>query len=44
MKKGFDAVGFQRKVRAKLSEEYLADREAFLEDLKRLRRETRKTM
>jgi len=35
MKKKFDAVGFQRKIREELSEKYNADREAFLRDLKK---------
>jgi len=34
MNKKFDAVEFQRKVRGELSEEYLANREAFLRELK----------
>jgi hypothetical protein len=34
MKKTFDAVSFQRKARAELSRAYLANREAFLEELK----------
>lgn len=34
MKKTFDAVNFQRKVRAELSKQYLEDREAFLRGLK----------
>ena len=33
MKKTFDAVRFQRKVREKLGREYAADRRAFLRDL-----------
>ena len=33
MKKTFDAVKFQRKVRAVLSKQYLEDREAFVKDL-----------
>ena len=33
MKKTFDAVNFQRKVRAKLSKQYLENREAFLKEL-----------
>ena len=35
MKKSFDAVGFQRRARAELSEKYLKDREVFLKDLKK---------
>lgn len=34
MKKKFDAVKFQRKVREELSEKYDSDREAFLRELK----------
>ncbi len=34
MKKTFDAVNFQRKVRAELSKQYLENREAFLTELK----------
>lgn len=34
MKKKFDAVKFQRKVREELSEKYSSDREAFLCELK----------
>ena len=34
MKKKFDAVGFQRKVREELSKKYIADPEAFLKELK----------
>jgi hypothetical protein len=34
MKKKFDAVKFQRKVREELSEKYLSDREEFLRELK----------
>ena len=34
MKKKFDAVKFQRKVRKKLSDEYCSDREGFLQALK----------
>lgn len=34
MKKKFDAVEFQRKVREELSGEYLSNREAFLRELK----------
>jgi hypothetical protein len=33
MKKTFDAVNFQRKVRAELSKQYLENREAFLREL-----------
>jgi hypothetical protein len=33
MKKTFDAVDFQRKVRAELGKQYLEDREAFLKEL-----------
>ena len=33
MKKTFDAVNFQRKVRAELSKKYLENREAFLKEL-----------
>jgi hypothetical protein len=33
MKKTFDAVNFQRKVRAELSKQYLENREAFLKEL-----------
>jgi hypothetical protein len=35
MVKKFDAVAFQRKARAKMSEHYLEDREGFLLELKR---------
>lgn len=38
MKKEFDAVAFQRKVRAKMSEQYLEDREGFLHELKMVRK------
>ncbi len=38
MKKEFDAVEFQRKARAKMSEQYLEDREAFLHELKMVRK------
>ncbi len=34
MKKRFDAVKFQRKVREELSEKYLSNREIFLHELK----------
>jgi hypothetical protein len=34
MKKTFDAVNFQRKVRGELSKAYLENREAFLKELK----------
>ena len=34
MKKKFDAVKFQRKIRKKLSEKYLSNHEAFLRELK----------
>jgi hypothetical protein len=34
MKKTFDAVNFQRKVRAELGKQYLENREAFLTELK----------
>jgi len=34
MKKKFDAVKFQRKVRTKLSEKYASNRKAFLHELK----------
>ena len=37
MKKEFDAVEFQRKARAKMSELYIKDREGFLLELKRAR-------
>jgi hypothetical protein len=33
MKKTFDAVNFQGKVRAELSKQYLENREAFLKEL-----------
>jgi hypothetical protein len=33
MKRTFDAVNFQRKVRAELSKQYLENREAFLKEL-----------
>ncbi|MEJ2067709.1 MAG: hypothetical protein P8Y09_07135 [Deltaproteobacteria bacterium] len=33
MKKTFDAVNFQRKVRAELSKQYVKNREAFLKEL-----------
>ena len=32
-KKTFDAVNFQRKIRAKLSKQYLENREGFLKEL-----------
>ncbi len=34
MKKKFDAVRFQRKIREELSEKYNSDRDAFLRELK----------
>jgi ribosomal protein L29 len=34
MKKKFDAVKFQRKIREELSEKYLSERETFLRELK----------
>ena len=34
MKKTFDAVKFQRKIREELSEKYSSNREAFLRELK----------
>ncbi|MCL0068204.1 hypothetical protein M1N42_00440 [Thermodesulfovibrionales bacterium] len=34
MKKKFDAVKFQRKIREELSEKYFSNREAFLRELK----------
>ncbi len=34
MKKKFDAVKFQRKVREELSKKYLSNREGFLRELK----------
>jgi len=34
MKKKFDAVKFQRRVREELSQEYSSNREAFLRELK----------
>ena len=33
MKKTFDAVNFQRKIRVELSKQYLENREAFFKDL-----------
>ncbi|MGO8988327.1 MAG: hypothetical protein ACLQGU_03050 [bacterium] len=33
MRKTFDAVNFQRKIRAELSKQYLENREGFLEEL-----------
>jgi hypothetical protein len=42
MKKKFDAVAFQRKVRAEMSEKYLKDREGFLKDLEMARKRVRK--
>jgi hypothetical protein len=33
MKKTFDAVNFQRKIRAELSKQYLENREAFFKEL-----------
>ena len=42
MEKEFDAVAFQRKARAKMSEHYLEDREGFLLELKRARKRSRK--
>jgi hypothetical protein len=33
MKKTFDAVNFQRKIRAELSKQYLENREVFLKEL-----------
>jgi len=37
MRKRFDAVRFQRRIREELSREYLKDRDAFLKELKRYR-------
>lgn len=34
MKKSFDAVEYQRKVREELSEKYASNREAFLKELR----------
>lgn len=34
MRKKFDAVGFQRKVREELSKKYLENRDSFLKELK----------
>ncbi|MEW6102814.1 MAG: hypothetical protein AB1630_03195 [bacterium] len=34
MRKKFDAVKFQRKIREELSEKYTTDRESFLKELK----------
>jgi hypothetical protein len=42
MKKKFDAVAFQRRARAELSEKYLKDREGFLQDLRTARKRDRK--
>jgi hypothetical protein len=33
MKKAFDAVNFQRKIRAELSKQYLENREGFLKEI-----------
>lgn len=38
MNKEFDAVEFQRKARAKMSEQYLEDRDVFLHELKMVRK------
>ncbi len=38
MEKEFDAVAFQRKARARMSESYLEDRESFILELKRARK------
>jgi hypothetical protein len=35
MKKKFDAVQFQRKIREELSKKYTANRKAFLQELKK---------
>ena len=40
--KEFDAVAFQRKARAKMSEQYLEDRDGFYEGLKKVRRRIEK--
>ncbi len=40
--KDFDAVAFQRKARAKMSEQYLEDREEFLRELKLVRKRVEK--
>ena len=40
--KDFDAVAFQRKARAKMSEQYLEDREGFLRELKMVRKRVEK--
>ena len=42
MNKGFDAVEFQRKARAKISEQYLEDREGFFHDLRNVRKRIKK--
>ena len=42
MKKDFDAVEFQRRVRAELSREYIADRKGFMRELERVRKRYRK--
>ncbi len=42
MKKEFDAVEFQRKVREELSKKYSSDREALLRELKEKYRNLRK--
>ena len=42
MTKEFDAVEFQRKTRAKMSEQYLEDRDGFLHELKMVRKRIRR--
>lgn len=42
MKKNFDAVEFQRRVRRELSEEYLKDEDKFFERLRRVREKMQK--
>jgi len=44
MNKEFDAVEFQRKARAKMSELYIKDREGFLLELKRVRSRVKKDL
>jgi hypothetical protein len=42
MEKEFDAVAFQRKARAKISEQYLEDRDGFFHDLRDVRARIKK--
>jgi hypothetical protein len=43
MKKAFDAVNFQRKIRAELSKQYLENREGFLKELTEKYRKLKKS-